>query len=322
MPEIIGIGEILIDFVATEPVSYIKANLFTKCLGGAPINTLVGISRLGSKSGAICAVGDDPFGMFLIEELKKNGIDTSHVVIKKGMCTTITFVANEPRTGERSFVFYRKPWVAGTADSELSMEDIDLDYISNAKILHVSGFALSQNPTRNTVLKIVEYAKKLGVKVSFDPTLRLDVWNYESEIIDIYSRILKMSNFSTFSLEEGKFLFGKKDPKELAEAALKYGLEIVGIKLGSKGAFIKTSNGKSVFASPFKVQAVDTTGAGDGWNAGLLIGLLRDWDLEKISIIANAVGALVVTKHGAITALPTRKELNVFLQKNDIYQII
>jgi len=176
-PDVVGIGEILIDFVATEPGSYMDVSAFQKCFGGAPMNTLIGVARLGQKSGAIAAVGEDPFGRFLIRELQKNEVDTSQVKVKKGMRTTVTFVANEPETGERSFLFYRRPWVTGTADSSLSIEDIDLEYISNAKILHVSGFSLSQNPSRKTIFSAVKHARSSDVQISFDPTLRLDVWN-------------------------------------------------------------------------------------------------------------------------------------------------
>ena len=109
--DIVGLGEILIDFVATEPVSYLQTTAFQKCFGGAPMNTIVGVSRLGVSSGAITAVGDDPLGQFLIEELKRNKVDVSQVKIKIGKKTSLAFVANEPGTGERSFIFYRQPWI-------------------------------------------------------------------------------------------------------------------------------------------------------------------------------------------------------------------
>ncbi len=314
-PEIVGIGEVLIDFIATEPVSYVEASTFRRFFGGAPMNTLVGIVRLGSTAGAITVVGDDPFGQFLLKELKKNGIDTSRVVIKKNVRTTLAFVANEPKTGERTFIFYRKPWVKGTSVDALSPEDIDYDYISSAKILHVSGFALSQNPARKAILTAIMHAKKEGVRVSFDPTLRLDVWRSEKAIRTIYSKVLKLSDIAMFSLEEAEFTFKISNPERVADKILRYGVEVAGIKLGDKGALVKTRDGKRVFVPAFKVKAIDTTGAGDGWNAGLLLGLLKNWDLEKCVKIANAVGALVVTKRGAITALPYRKELNDFLRK-------
>ncbi|MEM2914232.1 MAG: sugar kinase [Candidatus Bathyarchaeia archaeon] len=316
-PKVVGIGEILIDFVATEPLSYVEVPAFLKCFGGAPMNTLVGVTRLGVSSGAVTAVGDDAFGQFLISELGKNGVDVSRVKVKKGTRTTITFVAIEPETGERSFIFYRKPWVSGTSDSALSVEDIDLDYIANAKILHVSGFALSQNPSRKAVLTAVKHARKVGVKVSFDPTLRTDVWNSERAIRRLYGQMLKLSDIATFSREEANFIFRTTDPQKAAEKALKYGVEIVGMKLGDKGAFLATKDEK-LYQPAFKVKTVDTTGAGDGWNAGLLVGLLKGLDFKTCITVANAVGAFVVTKLGATTALPYRNELNSFLKEHNV----
>jgi fructokinase len=219
--EVIGIGEVLIDFVGLKPVSYLEVSMFQKCFGGAPMNTLIGVSRLGSSTGAITSVGDDPFGQFLVDELNKNGVDTSHVKVKKGMRTTISFVTNEPKTGERTFIFYRRPWVRGTADCMLSLEDADLDYISRASILHVSGFSLSQNPSRKAVLSAVKHAKEMGVKVSFDPTLRIDVWQSERTIRRLYSQILHMSDIATFSREEAEFVFGKRQNSYSGQAAWK-----------------------------------------------------------------------------------------------------
>ncbi|MDH5441819.1 MAG: sugar kinase [Candidatus Bathyarchaeota archaeon] len=317
-PQVVGIGEVLIDFIATEPVPYTEATHFMKCFGGAPMNTLVGIARLGISSGAITAVGGDPFGKFLINELKRNGVDTSRVVVKERTRTTITFVANEPLTGERTFIFYRKPWVRGTSDSSLTPEDIDYEYISKAKILHISGFSLSQDPSRRASLSAVRHARKSGVKISFDPTLRSDVWNSENTLRRTYSKMLKLSDIATFSREEAEFILETSDPRKAAEKALRYGVEIVGIKLGSEGAYVKTKEGIDVSAPAFKVKAVDTTGAGDGWNAALIVGLCRGWKPERCVKIANAVGALVVTKHGAITALPYKEELNRFLKEHDL----
>ncbi len=317
-PQVVGIGEVLIDFIATEPVPYTEATHFMKCFGGAPMNTLVGIARLGVSSGAVTAVGGDPFGQFLINELKRNGVDTSRVVIKERTRTTITFVANEPSTGERTFIFYRKPWIRETSDSSLTPEDIDYEYISKAQILHVSGFSLSQNPCRKALLSAVIHARKSGVKISFDPTLRSDVWNSETTLRRIYSRMLKLSDITTFSKEEAEFILKISDPKKAAEKALRYGAEIVGIKLGSEGAYVKTKRGIEVSVPAIKVKAVDTTGAGDGWNAALIVGLCKGWEPERCVKIANAVGALVVTKHGAITALPYKSELNEFLREHDV----
>jgi len=282
------------------------------------MNTIVGAARLGLRTGVVTAVGEDPFGMFLIRELEDNGVDTSYVKIKKGMRTTISFVANEPETGERTFIFYRKPWVSGTADSSLSIEDIDMNYISRAKILHISGFSLSQNPSGRVILEAVKQARSLGIRISFDPTLRLDVWRSAETIKRVYRKALRLSNIATFSLEESAFIFGTENPEKVAEKAFKYGVDIVGVKMGSKGAFLQMKTGEKEHLPAFKVKAIDTTGAGDGWNAGLLTGLVREWDLHTCLLVANAVGALVVTKRGAITALPYKHELEKFLKTNSV----
>ena len=314
-PEVIAIGEILIDFVASEPASYMEVPSFEKCFGGSPMNTIVGVSRLGVSSGVITAVGDDSFGKFLTNELNENGVDVSRVVVKKGKRTTITFVANDPDTGERSFLFYRKPWIGDTADSLLEIKDIDKNYVADASILHVSGFALSQNPCRNAVFRAMDYAKKAGVRISFDPTLRLDMWDSPRVLGKIYDKALKSSDIATFSAEEAKFIFQTEDPEAAAHKALRYGIKIVGIKLGEKGSMIISDRGGKIESPAFKVKPIDTTGAGDGWNAGLLVGLIKEWDLEKCITVANAIGALVVTRRGAITALPSKQELLEFLKK-------
>jgi len=317
-PQVIAIGEILIDFVSTKPGPYSEAPAFEKCFGGAPMNTIVGVSRLGVSTGAITAVGDDPFGQFLMGELERNKVDVSQVKVKKGRRTTIAFVANEPTSGERTFFFYRKPWTAETADSALEPNEIDPSYIAKACILHVSGFALSQNPCREAVFEAINCARKTGVKVSFDPTLRVDVWNSVATLRKTYSRALRLCDIATFSSEEAEFIFGTSETEEAAQRALRYGIGIVGIKLGERGAYIINKDGTRVQAPAFKVKAVDTTGAGDGWNAGLLVGLCKGWDLEKCVTVANALGAMVVTKRGAITAMPYKKELKAFLKRTGI----
>ena len=312
-PQVVAIGEILVDFVSTRPGAYREAPAFEKCLGGAPMNTIVGVSRLGISAGAITAVGDDPFGQFLIEELKRNKVDVSQVKVKRGRRTTITFVANEPMSGERTFLFYRKPWIEETADSALEPDDINVGYVAKASILHVSGFALSQNPCREAIFKAIRHARKTGVKVSFDPTLRVDVWDSLKILQETYNQVLRLSDVATFSREEAEFIFGTSEAEEAARRALRYGIGTVGIKLGEKGSLIMSEDGRTVKATAFKVKVVDTTGAGDGWNAGLLVGLCEGWDLEKCITVANAVGAMVVTKRGAITAMPNKTELTEFL---------
>ncbi|MEM2659730.1 MAG: sugar kinase [Nitrososphaeria archaeon] len=318
MPDVIGLGEAIIDFISLDNLSLCDGNSFLKSFGGAPMNTIVGIARLGVSAGAITAVGNDPFGEYIIKVLRENLVDTSRVIVKKGVRTPLAFVTVEPRSGERSFLFYRSPNIGPTADTCLTINDIDFSYLRGAKVLHVSGFSLSHNPTRETVFKIVEFAKEHETKIFLDPTLRIEVWDSENEAKSTIFAALKKADIAAFSLEEAEFFFKTTDPEKAATLALDFGLEIACIKLGSKGSFLKKSDGIKVFEPAFKVKAVDTTGAGDGWNAGFIVGMLKNFGSRECLIIANAVGALVTTKYGAITALPFRDELNRFLENNGV----
>lgn len=102
--------------------------------------------------------------------------------------------------------------------------------------MHDSGFPLSHNPTRENIFKVIEFAKDNGIKVFFDPTLRLEVWNSEDEIRNITFTVLRKCDFAAFSIE-AEFFFDTSDPKRAATLALDFGLEVACIKLGSKGAF-------------------------------------------------------------------------------------
>jgi sugar/nucleoside kinase (ribokinase family) len=314
--DIIAAGEILVDMIPTESGNYTQVNHFEKCFGGAPFNFAVGAARLGSAVGALCAVGDDPFGVFLLETLKGNRIDVTHVKVKRAR-TTLAFVIRE-KGGERSFFFYRMPW-AQTADTLLSPDDIEPGYIKGAKILHYSGVALSHAPEREAMRMAVSAAREGGTKVSFDPNIRLDLWESPATLKEACEGAFRSSDIILLARDEAEYLFGNISPQEVADRLMReYGPEMVAVKLGGKGSYVRAREGIELRKPAFKVKVVDTTGAGDGWAAGFLHGLARGWTLEKCATVANAVGGLVVTKIGAITAMPTRLELQRFLRSMGI----
>jgi len=298
--------------IPTKPGHYSVVPAFEKCFGGAPFNFAVGAARLGSKVGALCAVGDDQFGEFLLETLKENRIDVTHVKVKRAR-TTLAFVVRQ-RGGERSFFFYRLPW-AETADTLLSPDDIEPQYVKGAKILHYSGVALSHSPEREAVRKAVRAAHESGTKVSFDPNIRPDLWESPAILRDACEDAFRSSDIILLAKDEVEYLYGEASPEEAADQLLgKYGPEIVAVKLGGKGSYVRSRDGSESLSPAFRVRVVDTTGAGDGWAAGFLHGLARGWELEKCATVANAVGGLVVTRIGAITAMPKRAELRRFFR--------
>ncbi|RLF23639.1 MAG: hypothetical protein DRN15_05510 [Thermoprotei archaeon] len=303
--DLVSMGEIIVDFIPINDMTY------QACFGGAPMNCAIACSRLGLKVGVITSIGEDAFGRFLLETLKAHGVDTRRVRVAKGRRTTLAFVVKLPE-GEREFFFYRRPWSV-TADTELALGGEDREYILSSKILHISGFALSQEPARSEIFKALDWAMEGDVKVSLDPTFRPDVWRSIDEARKVYAKVLGKVNLLLATLRECEVLFKVKKVKEILNEVANVGIELFGLKMGAKGALLYDGE-KAVFMEPYQVEVKDTVGAGDAWNAGIIYGYLRKLDLEDMLRLANAVAAIKCMHVGAITGLPTIEEVERFIK--------
>lgn len=314
--ELYSIGEILVDLVFTEPIR--EGARIEVHFGGAPANLAVGVSRLGHKAGFIGAVGSDDFGRLLINTLKAYGIDTEMVKVKKAR-TTLAFVIVDEK-GERTFFFYTKPW-SNTASTMLEITDVDLDKVCRSKILHFTGFSTSHPPLSDTVYAVVQHALKKGVKISYDPTFRKDIWPSREHAVEAFRKSLELSTIVSLSIDEVIEFYNTTDYVGVANHMIRNypGIEAVAIRLGSKGAYVKTRSGREAYAEAFKVKVVDTTGAGDAWTAAFLVSyILEKMDLDYSVKFANAAAALVCTKYGAITSYPSRDEVEDFMKKQGL----
>ena len=170
MYDVIALGELLIDFAAKETdvdgYPTMKANP-----GGAPGNFLAALNKYGAKTAFLGKVGDDAFGKLLLKTFEKAGIETKGIVTDPSVFTTLAFVTFSPE-GDRSFSFARKPG----ADTRLSFEEIDLTMIDQASVFHFGTLSLTDDPVRTATKKCVEYAKEHGKLITFDPNLRLPLW--------------------------------------------------------------------------------------------------------------------------------------------------
>lgn len=309
---IVCFGELLIDFVALESgVTVGEASGFQKAPGGAPANVAVAVARLGYPSAFLSQVGDDPFGHYLSDVLKADQVDVSGLKFSAEARTALAFVSLA-EGGERSFVFYRHP----SADMLMTPDDVALDVIDQASIFHFGSITLIGEPSRSATLAAVRRAQAKNLRISYDPNLRLALWpDAEAARAGMisgldYAHILKVSD------EEVEFMTGSTDVADLWRDQM----ELIVVTHGSQGATIHTRDGQH-HRPGFTVTPVDTTGAGDGFVAGLLVSLLdygnayRD-HLNDMLRFANAVGALTTTQRGAIPALPTREAVEAFLQQN------
>lgn len=310
--DIVAVGESLIDFVAKKSEDGTKL-LLEGNPGGAPANVLAGAAKLGLKTALLSKLGKDSFGEFLKDSLERANVDTDGVRFTDKHPTSLAFVTLD-ENGDRSFQFYRDH----TADLMLKKEDLDLEKIRTARLFHFGSVSMSADPARGATLAAASYAREQGIPVSYDPNLRVRLWDNLDEAKHVILDGMKLAQYVKVSEEELQFLTGEND---LENGALKlfkdYPMELLFVTLGPKGCMVCADN-KLICANTYDVPCVDTTGAGDAFWAAILYKLLSSQkpvkkfaqdDFTELLNFANAAGSLATTKQGAIPSLPCEKEI-------------
>ena len=319
MPKALCIGELLIDFVSTTPdVSLAEAPGFVKAPGGAPANVAVGLAKLGVDAGFIGKVGADPFGDFLTETLQRNNVDTTYLIAGEASRTTLAFVATRS-DGMKDITFYRHPG----ADIQLSPDEIDTDYIQSAELFHYGSVSLSHSPTREATLKAIQSAKSAGAFISYDPNLRLMLWDNADDAKHWIWEVMPYADVVKISEEEWEFVTGDVELVGGIEQILELGVKLLVVTLGERGCYY-TNGSAEGSVDGFTVEVVDTLGAGDAFVAAMLTQLMQHKDLvslekdqlDAIMRYANAAGALATQKIGVIPALPTHSDVEQFLLRH------
>jgi len=318
MADVVTLGELLIDFIPTvSGVSLTEAPAFKKAPGGAPANVAAGLAKLGASCAFLGKVGQDAFGEFLKSILDDVGVDTSGLVFSHEARTALAFVSLQA-DGEREFMFYRHP----SADMLYTPEEVDLNLIRDAKIFHFGSISLISEPSRSATLTALDGAQENGLLISYDPNLRLALWPDPKTAKAVMLSVWEKTDVIKVSVEELTFLSGLEDIDKAVDALWHDTLSLMVVTLGKDGCRYYTPNYRGVMEG-FQVKSVDSTGAGDGFVAGLLKGLLNyrkayqdESKLRKICRYANAVGALTTTQRGAIPALPTHPQVEEFLENN------
>ncbi|MGG0718031.1 sugar kinase [Robertmurraya massiliosenegalensis] len=309
--DVVTIGESMVVFTPTSPLMR-YAHTYSRKFGGAETNVAIGLTRLGHGVGWISRVGEDEFGKSLLSFIRGEGVDVSQVLYDKTASTGIYF--KEIRHGGDVRVQYYR---SNSAASHLLPEDIDPEYIKKAKYLHVTGItpALSKS-CYETVLHAIHIAKEHGVKVVFDPNLRKKLWS-EEEARKVLLELAGLADIVLPGVDEGKFMFGEGDPEKLCQLFLNQGASVVILKVGAKGAYYGTKD-KIKLVPGFPVETViDPVGAGDGFAAGIISGLLDGIELEKAVERGNAVGAIATQVEGDFESLPDRDELFRFFHSTE-----
>lgn len=295
--DVIGLGAINVDTVLKVPriprADGEVAGTIERRLGGSACNTVVALAALGAKAGFIGNVGNDIAGSFALQEIKKTGVDTSRVKAISGPNGQVYIIVDED--GRRSMV------ATGIANSILSKHDIDRSYIRKAKALHITS--LLGEKCLPAIAYAARIAKKGKVLVSLDPGNL-----FAEKGMRKMKPILKNVDVLLIGRKEIETLTGKTADRGTGNL-LNY-VSLVVQRQGAKGSKIITKD-FNFFVPPFKARAVDTTGAGDAFNAGFLFRLLMDYEAMEAAEFGSAVAALTVSG----TRNPGYRAVRQFLSK-------
>jgi sugar/nucleoside kinase (ribokinase family) len=282
---------------------------FTRFPGGADLNVAVGLTRLGIPATWASVLGDDSHGDYLADAVSHLGI--TPLVRRAGGPTALMFKAGGADRDPEVLQVRHDSAFALHAETLLTGDVLALDGIQH---VHLTGIVLGiSSAARAAALTILDAAVRAGLSVSFDPNLRLNLWPDADEMRGIVNTVAARATLVMPGLAEGRLLTGASEADDIARFYLRRGVREVVLKLGADGARAWTAGGETARSRSFAITPIDTVGAGDGFAAGYLVGLLTGVGLQQRLDLAAAVGALVTTRRGDLTAMPSRTEVDELL---------
>lgn len=311
--DVVCLGEMMVMLVATEAGSLRSIETFRKHVAGSEANVAIGLARLGHQAGWISRLGSDDFGLYIRNFLRGEGVDVSRVIFDPVHPTGIAFKERR-ELGARTVLYYRR----GSAASHLQPGDLDESYFQGTKYFQVSGInsALSQS-SHDTVIAAITMAHAAGSLVSFDPNIRLRLWDAETWRRTL-RQILPLVDIVMPGMEEAELLTGESDPLAAARAIRALGPRLVLVKLGTEGSLALGDNGIERAPSIHLDRIVDPVGAGDGFAAGFLSGQLRGLSIKESLRLGNLVGASAMSVSGDVEGLPTWDEVQSLESLRDV----
>lgn len=295
---IYSIGEALIDFMP-------EGEGFLPAVGGAPANVAACVARLNGSAYFIGKVGDDLFGKKIIFALQQSGVNLCYLSATKQANTALAFVELQ-KNGEREFSFYRNP----SADMFLTIADVEKIKFSSDDILHFCSVDLLDMPIKYATAKAIENCRAAGGTVSFDPNVRLSLWEDRDAYRKVILEFIDKADIVKLAEDECDFIFGNKSIDDIVEELLSKAKQLI-ITRGARGSKLYTAGG-FIEAAPFSVKCVDTTGAGDTF-IGTYLRYYREIGCQTALLRASAAAAIVCTKKGVLGSLPDETALSEFI---------
>ena len=288
-------------------VSLRDVTSFAKFLGGTATNVAVAAARYGRRAAVITRTGNDPFGAYIHDALKKFNVDDRFVTPVAHLPTPVVFCEIFP-PDHFPLYFYRLP---KAPDLEIYASELDFDAIRAARIFWVTVTGLSQEPSRTALLAALEARAKSGITV-LDLDYRPMFWDSPQAAGPWVRRALEHVTVAVGNLEECEVAVGVREPRAAAQALRDCGVELAVVKQGPKGVLAVDGKG-SAEVPPVPVTVVNGLGAGDAFGGALCHGFLAGWDIERIMRFANAAGALVASRLACADAMPDEAEVEAML---------
>lgn len=304
--QVITFGETMALFMPTHTEGLERAELLSQGFGGAESNVAIGLSRLGVETGWFSRLGNDPFGHRIYKTIRGEGVDVSRVKFDGTGPTGMMF--REKVMGKVAVHFRRKH----SAASLMTGADVDADYIKQAKILHITGImpALSES-CREAIFAAVKIAKEAGVKICFDPNLRLKLWTLE-EARPIICALAQEADYFLPGYDELKLLYNTDDQTVIFNELAKFKATCIVKGVGDFNVIFE--KGQKTLVPFYKAErVVDTVGAGDAFCAGFLAGVVKGLSYEEAVKIASINGSLAVQTVGDWEALSTWEQIEAKL---------
>jgi len=296
MKTVVTLGIQIVDILG-RPVSHVPPGQHLALLdeiritvAGTAAGTAIDLAKLGVRVIAMGAIGKDEPGDFLISTYKKYGVETDYLSRKDGVQTSSSMLLIRPN-GERPALH-----VIG-ANGEMAWDDIDLEVVGNADFLHMGGTSLLPKLDGEPTRRVLEYAKSRGVTTTFDL-----VAIQRPDLLDLIEPCLPYVDYFMPGFEEAVMMCGLTDRLGVIRFFLERGTGHTVFKMGGAGssiAWLDDGQVREIRVPAFKVPVVDSTGCGDAYCAGFIIGLSQGWGLERCGLLGTAASGLVIQGLGS-----------------------
>lgn len=312
MAQVITIGETMATLTPQSqgPLRYVSD--YKLRIAGAESNVAIGLAKLGVDVAWVSRLGEDEFGHFICNQTRAEGVDCRSVIFDETHRTGVMF--KEIGVGETSVFYYRE----NSAASHLCPQDLPASLFEGASILHLTGITpvLSES-CREMTWAAIELARKNGLMLSFDPNIRRKLWAGQ-DYAPLIRQITLESHIVLLGLDEAEALFGTREEQEVLDVLFEKGnARCVAIKDGARGALVADRKDR-IKIPPYPCRSIDPVGAGDGFNAGFLAGILQTGDVKTAGRMGAVCGAMATQTLGDVEGYPDSRQMKKALGNEEI----